>query len=93
MSTCSPICGISARITEAAAPNFRMSSPSTSPAAWAARPGKVSQACTDGQSCIRMKPTGRRLRTIQSGWVMIWKRLIQVMPWVTSGITATALTM
>ena len=93
MSTCSPICGISARMTEAAAPNFRMSRPSTSPAACAAKPGKASHASTDGQSCIRMKPTGSRLRTIQSGCVTIWKRLIQVTPWVTSGITATALTM
>ena len=36
---------------------------------------------------------GRMCSTIQSGWVQSWKRLISVMPWVTSGMTTTALMM
>ncbi len=90
-STCSPICGIRARITEAAPPNLRRSKPPP----WsgpAAIPSKCVQSTTAGQSCQTMKPTGSTLRTIHSGWVRIWKRLIQAMPCVTSGITASALT-
>ena len=34
---------------------------------------------------------GRMCRTIQTGCVHNWKRLISVMPWVTSGMMTTAL--
>ena len=34
---------------------------------------------------------GKKFRNSQSGCVHIWKRLIKVTPYATSGITATAL--
>ncbi len=37
-----------------------------------------------------MKKNGRILRTIQTGWVSIWKREIMEIPWVTNGITTRA---
>ncbi len=40
-----------------------------------------------------MKMKGRMLRTIQKGWVISWNRLISRTPWVTSGMTITALMM
>ena len=74
-STCSPICGIRARITEAAPPKPSRSRPRPETA-----PGKAVQACTAGQSCAAMKPMGSTFSPTQRGCVHSWKRLIQVMP-------------
>ncbi len=86
MSTCSPICGSSARITEAAAPKRSMSKvAAVSPLS----PGKPVHPASASGWRARMKGSGSRFRMIQAGWVVSWNRLISEMPCVTSGITAT----
>ena len=40
---------------------------------------------------MAMAAKGRMWSRIQNGWVHNWKRLISVMPWVTSGMMTTAL--
>ncbi|MNT76219.1 hypothetical protein D3C72_2152000 [compost metagenome] len=47
---------------------------------------------TFSQSAKAMKTKGRMLSTIQKGWVINWNLLIRRTPWVTSGMTTTALT-
>ena len=39
-----------------------------------------------------MNTNGMRCRVSQNGCVQAWKRLMKVMPWVTSGMTTSALT-
>ena len=87
MSTCSPICGIRARMTEAAAPNFRRSKP---PPLGFSSPGKAVHCETACGSAHRMKPIGRRFSPIQSGCVASWKREMRVTPCVTSGMMTKA---
>ncbi len=79
-------------MTEAAPPNFRMSNEKPPPGGRAPRPGKCVHSPNDGQSCTRMKADRQDIEHDPQRWVSNWKRLIQVMPWVTSGITTTALT-
>ena len=88
-STCSPIWATSAKTTDAALPNSSRSRP---PAGSPCRPEKRVHCAKALLSFQAIAAKGSRLSRIQNGWVSSWKRLISVMPWVTSGMMATALT-
>ena len=52
-----------------------------------ARPEKLVQRSNEALSTAAMKTNGMRCSTIQNGCVHDWKRLMKVIPWVTSGMT------
>jgi len=81
-STCSPICGIRARITDEARPKRTRSNsshavPGTPPRS---SPPNCHHAANCAGSFQAMKAKGAMLRTIQNGCVHSWKREIAVMP-------------